>query len=76
MPELDLHRHSFGHPEQELVAGLEPDQTVAAASRPFPRCRLGRAANATLWGVRVFVLLITLMVLYTFIAALGATHSP
>ena len=76
MEQPDLHRRSFGHPEHELVAGLEPDQTVAAASRPFPRYRLSPAANVALWGVRVFVLLITLMVIYTFFAALGAPPSP
>ena len=50
MPEPDMQRHGFGHPEHELVAGLEPDQTVAATSRPFPRYRLDPAADAALWA--------------------------
>ncbi len=68
----DIHRRSFGHPDEELVSALEPDQIVAAASHPLPRARLGRAANAALWAVRVFVLLITVLVVYTFFAGLSA----
>ncbi len=59
-----------GHPEEELVAGLEPDQTVAEASRPLPRYVVGRRVAVLLWVVRVFVLLITAMVVYTFVQVL------
>ena len=72
LPPTDLHRLSFGHPEHELVAGLEPDQTVAAASQALPRARLGAGGNAALWIVRAYVLLVTLMVFYTFFAGLGS----
>ena len=71
----DMHRLSFGHPEHELVAGLEPDQTVVAAARPLPRATLGPGARGGLWAVRVFVLLITAMVVYTFFAGLGGAGS-
>jgi hypothetical protein len=65
-----LDRLSHGHPDDELIYALEPDQVVAAASRPLPRYRLSRAGNVALWLLRVFMLLITALVVYTFIVAL------
>jgi hypothetical protein len=65
-----LHKLSQGHPDDELIRALEPDQIVAEASRPLPRYRLSRAGNIALWLLRVFVLLITAIVVYTFIIAL------
>ena len=59
-----------GHADHALIDGLEPDQVVAATSRPFGRYRPGRALNAALWAVRVFVLLIAGMVVYTFVVSL------
>ena len=63
-------RLSHGHPDDELIHALEPDQVVAAASRPLPRYRLSQGANAALWLLRIFVLLVTALVVYTFIVAL------
>ncbi|HXA54513.1 MAG TPA: hypothetical protein VNV37_06525 [Solirubrobacteraceae bacterium] len=56
--------------EDELILHLERDQFVAATSRPVPRARLGAQATAGLWALRVFVVLVSLMVIYTFIAQL------
>jgi hypothetical protein len=53
--------------EDELIMHLERDQFVAATSQPVPRARLGARATAGLWMLRVFVVLVSLMVLYTFI---------
>ncbi len=53
--------------EDELIMHLEHDQFVAATSRPVPRARLGAQATAGLWALRVFVILVSLMVIYTFI---------
>ena len=61
---------SQGHPDHELIDGLEPDQTVAAAARPFGRYQAGHGVTALLWAVRVFVLLIAAMVVYTFIVSI------
>jgi hypothetical protein len=63
-------RLSHGHPDDELIHALEPDQIVAAASCSLPRYRLSRAGFIALWMLRVFVLLITALVVYTFIIAL------
>jgi len=46
---------------------FERDQIVAATSRPVPRATLSSRAIAGLWVLRVFVVLISLMVIYTFI---------
>ncbi len=61
---------SHGHPDEELIRALEPDQVVAVASRPLPRYQLSRNGNVALWLLRIFVLLITALVIYTFIIAL------
>jgi hypothetical protein len=57
--------------EDDLIMHLERDQFVAETSRPVPRAHLSPAATAGLWALRVFVVLVSLMVLYTFIDQLG-----
>jgi hypothetical protein len=56
--------------EDELIMHLERDQFVAETSRPVPRAPLGARANAGLWALRVFVVIVSLMVIYTFAAQL------
>jgi hypothetical protein len=53
--------------EDELILHLERDQFVEATSRPVPRAALGAWATSGLWALRVFVVLVSLMVIYTFI---------
>ncbi len=53
--------------EDELIMHLERDQFVAETSRPVPRAALSARATAGLWALRVFVVLVSLMVVYTFI---------
>lgn len=55
----------------QLVGFLEPDQLTARTSQALPRARLGAVAGAALWALRVFVLLVGVMVVYTFIAQLS-----
>jgi len=57
--------------EQELIHYLESDQLVAERSVPVPRARLSRRASAGLWALRVFVVLVSAMVVYTFVWQLG-----
>jgi hypothetical protein len=57
--------------QDELIMYLEPDQFVAETSRPVPRARLSPRAIAGLWALRVFVVLVSLMVIYTFIEQLS-----
>jgi hypothetical protein len=56
---------------EELIMFLERDQLVADTSQPVARARLGPRASAALWGLRVFVLLVSFMVIYTFVRQLG-----
>jgi hypothetical protein len=53
--------------EQELFMHLEPDQFVAATAEPVPRAPLGPRAKAVLWALRIFVVLVSVMVIYTFV---------
>jgi hypothetical protein len=53
-------------PEDELVMHLERDQLVAETSQPLPPAELSARIRAGLWGLRVFVLLVSAMVIYTF----------
>ena len=57
--------------EDELVMHLERDQFVVETSRPVPRASLSGRAKAGLWTLRVFVILVSLMVIYTFITQLS-----
>jgi hypothetical protein len=54
-------------PEDELIMDLERDQLVAETSRPVPAAPLGAYASAGLWALRVFVVVVGAMVIYTFI---------
>jgi hypothetical protein len=53
--------------EEQLIMHLEPDQFVAATAEPVAPAPLGARAKALLWGLRVFVVLVSLMVIYTFV---------
>jgi hypothetical protein len=56
---------------EKLVMFLEPDQLVADKSRPVRRAELSRRAKVALWTLRVFVLIVSAMVIYTFVAQLA-----
>ncbi|MHB8692286.1 MAG: hypothetical protein ACYDHH_13670 [Solirubrobacteraceae bacterium] len=57
--------------DDELVAFLERDQLVTDKSRPLPRAPLTAHASIALWALRVFVILVSAMVIYTFVVQLG-----
>jgi hypothetical protein len=56
--------------EDQLIMHLERDQFIAETSRPVPQAPLGARASAGLWALRVFVVLVGLMVIYTFVEQL------
>jgi hypothetical protein len=69
IPEAELQpRERF---EDELIMELEVDQFVAATSRPVPPAPLSPRARFLLWTLRVFVVVVGLMVIYTFVAQLN-----
>ena len=49
---------------------LERDQLVADTSRPVPRANLSPRTSLALWALRVFVLVVSFMVIYTFVSQL------
>ena len=49
---------------------LEPDQLDLHTSVPVPRALLSKRARAGLWALRVFVILVSIMVIYTFASQL------
>jgi cytochrome c-type biogenesis protein CcmH/NrfF len=49
---------------------LERDQLVAGRHRALPPARLSPRARLALWALRVFVLVLGAMVIYTFVAQL------
>jgi hypothetical protein len=53
--------------EDELIMHLERDQFVAETSRPVPRAEISSRATFGLWALRVFVILVSLMVIYAFV---------
>lgn len=68
-------RHIFeGEPDEDLIEGLEPDQLVEVMNRHLPRAQLGPAVTAVLWVLRVLLLVLAAMAVYSFVAALRA-HS-
>ncbi len=56
---------------QRLIEFLEEDQLVADTTRRLPRAELSRTAELGLAALRVFVVVISVLVIYTFIASLG-----
>jgi len=55
---------------EELVMFLERDQLVSDRARPVAPARLSPRARAGLWALRVVAILLSAMVVYTFIAHL------
>ena len=53
--------------DEEQVIHLERGQLAAETSRPVPRATLSATATAGLWALRVCAVIVSLMVVYTFI---------
>lgn len=65
-----LERRENGRRDAGLVMFLEPDQLTADTSVPVERALLGRRTRIALWVLRVAVVLVGAMVIYTFAAHL------
>jgi hypothetical protein len=57
--------------DHDLLKYLESDQLAADTSRPLARAALSRRARAGLWTLRVLVIALSALVVYTFISQLG-----
>ena len=60
------------HSVEELVMFLERDQLVSDKSLPVPRASLSARAKLALWALRVFALIVSAMVIYTFVSSLAS----
>lgn len=52
---------------EELIMFLEQEQLVSDRSIAVPPARLSGRAKAALWLLRIFALIVSFMVIYTFI---------
>jgi len=57
--------------QEELVMFLERDQFVGDTSRPVRRMALTPRMTIALWALRVFVVVVSAMVIYTFVSQLA-----
>ena len=65
----DHQQHIYlGEPEEDLIESLEPDQLVVEMDKPVARRRLSSWTIAGLWALRIFLVTITGMVIYAFVA--------
>lgn len=55
----------------DLPNFLEAGQLTANTALPIPRVDLSRSAHSALWILRLFAVVVTLMVIYTFITQLS-----
>ena len=55
---------------EEMVGSLERDQLVSDRSRPVPAAVLSGRLRMALWVLRIFVVIVGAMVIYTFFAQL------
>lgn len=67
---MDEHRRHIyvGEPDEDLIEALEPDQLVSAMDLPVARRRLSHAMSAGLWALRVFLVLVSALVVYAFVS--------
>jgi hypothetical protein len=59
-----------GKAEEGLVMFLERDQLTADTAIPVTRARMTPRLKTTLWALRVFAVVVSAMVIYTFAANL------
>ncbi|MHB8659389.1 MAG: hypothetical protein ACYC91_15840 [Solirubrobacteraceae bacterium] len=70
-PTPRLHGRHEPTDHEELIMFLERDQLVADTSLPVSPAHLSTRLKAALWALRTFVILVSFMVLYTFVHQLN-----
>jgi hypothetical protein len=58
------------HDGEELIMFLQQEQFVSDRSIAVPPARLSGRAKAALWLLRIFALIVSFMVIYTFVSQL------
>lgn len=70
MPQDAIDYQPEAQADSALIDALEPDQLAAAAAQSLPRMQLSRSMQFWLWGLRVFVMIVTALVVYIFVVQL------
>jgi hypothetical protein len=63
--------HNQQQHDEDLAMLLTRDQVAAGDQLPVPRAPLSPRASAALWALRIFVIILSAMVIYTFVSELG-----
>jgi hypothetical protein len=58
------------HDDEELIMFLEQEQFVSDRAIAVPPARLSGRAKAALWLLRIFAIIVSFMVIYTFVSQL------
>jgi hypothetical protein len=58
------------HDREKLIGFLEPDQLARDRSVAVPAAHLSGRTRAALWMLRIFALVLSFMVMYTFVSQL------
>ncbi len=58
------------HEGEQLIMFLEHEQLASDRSIAVPPAQLSRSARAALWLLRIFALIVSFMVVYTFVSQL------
>jgi len=66
-----LHDDTISESQEDQDFYLEHDQFVIDKQRPVPRAHLSRRATVALWALRVFVVAVSAMVIYTFVTQIA-----
>jgi hypothetical protein len=69
-PREQQHQDRDDDDGEEMVMFLERDQLMSDRRRPLPPAEIGPRAHVALWTLRIFVLIVGLMVIFTFCAQL------
>jgi hypothetical protein len=64
--------HERQQADDELAMLIEQEELALGQDRPVPRKELDRRARTALWALRIFVIVVGVMVVYTFFAQLGS----
>jgi hypothetical protein len=69
-PKASAQQGQPSHDGEELIMFLEQEQLVSDRSIAVPPARLSGRARTALWLLRIFALIVSFMVIYTFVSQL------
>jgi hypothetical protein len=70
IPQASARGQEPPHDDEDPIMFLEQEQFVSDRSVPMPPARLSGRAKAGLWLLRIFALIVSGMVIYTFLSQL------